>query len=205
MCKAQGDESQGKVKGNRYGISEPARAPAWVTIGKSQLHTMGQIIADVYDHLTLKYGADYHERKKLKTQLDAIPKDQKALRQRIGERLQQVREKLNALPIRCNKYQVILKGQTVAGLFITWAKGERVQRPEWLPELPPELAWQEGRAPTPADSHYFRKLREKFQQLKRRRHAWTDYMLADLVDKWESLKADALSAWESYESWAIQS
>ncbi len=198
MTKAQDDESQGKVKGNRYGISETARAPEWLTLGRAQLHSMGQIIADVYDHLTLKYGADYRERKQLKVKLDAIPKDQTALRQRIGERLQKVREKLNALPIRCNKYQVILKGQTIAGLFLTWAKGEKVSRPEWLPELPADLVWQEGRQPVAADMIYFRKLREKFQQLKRRRHAWTDCMLAGLVDKWESLKADALSAYESW-------
>jgi hypothetical protein len=198
LTKAQGNESQGQVRGNRYGISKPARAPSWVTIGKSQLHTMGQIIADVYDHLTMKYGADYQERKKLKRELDATPKENKKERHRVGQLLQKVREKLNALPIRCNKYQVILKGMSVAGTFITWAKGEKLQRPEWLPELPGELAWQEGRMPTAGDTHYFRKLREKFQQLKRRRHAWTDCMLAGLVDRWESLRADALSAYESW-------
>ena len=198
MTKAQGDDSQGKVRGNRYGISEPARAPDWVTYGKAQLHTMGQIIADIYDHLTIKYGAEYRQRKTLKNQLDATPKDNKALRQKIGEKLQAVREKLKALPIRCNKYQVILKGQTVAGTFITWAKGEPIKRPEWLPELPAELSWQEGRAPTAADSHYFRKLREKFQWLKRCRHAWTDAMLAGWVDQVEQYSADALSSWESY-------
>lgn len=198
LSKGAGDDTQGKVRGNRYGISDPARAPDWVTYGKSQLHTMGQIIADVYDHLTLKYGADYRERKTLKNQLDAISKDNKALRQKIGERLEKVRAKLKALPIRCNKYQVILKGRTVAGTFITWAKGEKVTRPDWLPELPAELSWQEGRQPTAADSHYFRKLREKFQQLKRRRHAWTDCMLSGLVEQWEELKNAALSGWDEY-------
>ncbi len=198
LTKAQGADDQGKVKGNRYGISETARAPEWLTLGRAQLHSMGQIIADVYDHLTLKYGADYRERKQLKVKLDAIPKDQAGLRQRIGERLQKVREKLNALPIRCNKYQVILKGQTVAGLFLTWAKGEKVSRPEWLPELPADLVWQEGRQPVAADMLYFRKLREKFQWLKRCRHAWTDSMLSALVEQWESIRADALGAYESW-------
>lgn len=198
LSKAAGDDTQGKVRGNRYGISEPARAPDWVTYGKSQLHTMGQIIADVYDHLTLKYGADYRERKTLKSRLNAIPKDNKALRQKIGERLEKVRAKLKALPIRCNKYQVILKGASIAGTFITWAKGEPLKRPDWLPELPAELAWQEGRQPTAADSHYFRKLRDKFHQLKRRRHAWTDCMLASFVEHQESLRDDILSAYESW-------
>ncbi len=201
LSKAAGDDSQGEVRGNRYGISAPARAPSWVSVGWGQLHSMGQIIADVYDHLTLKYGADYQRRKRLKAELDATPKDNKTLRQEIGEKLQAVRKKLNALPIRCNKYQVILKGQTVAGLFLTWAKGEKVSRPEWLPELPKEFAWQAGKEPTAADSIYFRKLKEKFQWLKRCRHAWTDSMLSSLVEQWESLKADALSAYESWSSW----
>lgn len=203
LSKAAGDDTQGKVRGNRYGISEPARAPDWVTYGKSQLHTMGQIIADVYDHLTMKYGADYRQRKTLKTILDNTPKDQTQTRLKIGERLKKVREKLKALPIRCNKYQVILKGASIAGTFITWAKGEKVARPDWLPELPGELAWQEGRAPEPADSHYFRKLREKFQQLKRRRHAWTDCMLSGLVEQWEEFKNAALSGWDEYTSFLI--
>lgn len=198
LSKGAGDDTQGKVRGNRYGISEPARAPDWVTYGKSQLHTMGQIIADVYDHLTLKYGADYRERKQLKNLLDNTPKDQTKTRLKIGERLQMVREKLKALPIRCNKYQVILKGASIAGTFITWAKGEPLKRPDWLPELPADLAWQEGRQPTAADSHYFRKLRDKFQQLKRRRHAWTDCMLASLVDQWAEFKNAALSGWDEY-------
>lgn len=198
LSKAAGDDTQGKVRGNRYGISEPARAPDWVTYGRSQLHTMGQIIADVYDHLTLKYGADYRERKTLKSQLDAIPKDNKALRQKIGERLEKVRAKLKALPIRCNKYQVILKGASIAGTFITWAKGEPLKRPDWLPELPADLAWQEGRRPTAADNHYWRNLRKKFHWLKRRRHAWTDCMLSSLVEQWEDIKNAALSGWDEY-------
>lgn len=200
MTKAQGDESQGRVRGNRYGISEPARAPAWVTIGKSQLHAMGQIIADVYDHLTIKYRDQFIARKNLKQQLDATPKTARAMREKIGRKLQEVRERLNALPIRCNKYQVILKGQSVAGLFISWAKGEKVQRPEWLPELPAELAWQEGKMPTAADSHYFRKLREKFQWLKRKRQAFTNEMCAALVDQWERFRDEALSGWFEYET-----
>lgn len=199
MTKGSGDESQGEVTGNRYGISENARAPAWVTIGKAQLHSMGQIIADVYDHLTIKYGAQYQERKKLKATLDRTPKESKWTRQQIGERLEQVRAELKKIPVRCNKYQIILKGRTVAGLFLTWAKGETVSRPEWLPELPKELAWQEGREPVAGDSLYFTNLREKFQWLKRKRHAFTDAMCVALVEQWQEFRAEALGAWESYQ------
>lgn len=199
LTKSEGTDTQGRVRGNRYGISESARAPDWVTIGKSQLHAMGQIIADVYDHLTIKYGAQYRERKQLKETLDRTPKENKWSREQIGKRLQEVREQLKTLPIRCNKYQVILKGREAASAFICWAKGEKIQR-DWLPELPVELAWQEGRMPTAADSQYFRKLREKFQWLKRKRHSFTDEMCAFFVDQWERFKDEAFSGWSEYES-----
>lgn len=198
LSKAAGDKSQGQVRGNRYGISETARAPDWVTIGRSQLHTMGQIIADVYDHLTVKYGAQYRERRELTERLELTPKAAKWTRQKIGEKLEAVRKKLSELPVRCNKYQVILKGRTAANAFITWAKGEPLKRPDWLPELPAELSWQEGAMPMPKDSLFFTKLREKFRWLKRRRNAFTDDMCIALVEQYQEFRAEALSEWEAW-------
>lgn len=199
ITKAQGDTGQGVVRGNRYGISECARAPDWVVIGKAQLHSMGQIIADVYDHLTVKYGAEYRERKALNKKLADTPKTAKFTRQKIGERLQAVRESLNKVPVRCNKYQIILKGQTVAGLFLTWAKGEHLNSlPDWLPELPKELAWQEGWRPGLQDGHWFKSMQRQFQKLKRRRHAITDEIGAALVEQWQAVRNCALSAWEAW-------
>ena len=209
MTKANGDSSQGVVRGNRYGISEPARAPDWVTIGKSQLHAMGQIIADVYDHLTIAHGAKYRERKTLNDQLAATPKTDKKTRHAIGEKLQAVRAKIKEIPVRCNKYQIILKGQTVAGLFFSWAKGEKVSRPDWLPELPRELAWQEGAMPTAADSHGFKRLRENFAFMKKRflerkilRQAGlnTYEFLSGVVEKVERFRDEAFSGWFEYEN-----
>lgn len=209
MTKAQGDATQGVVRGNRYGISEPARAPDWVTVGKSQLHVMGQIIADVYDHLTITHGAKYRERKTLNDQLAATPKTDKIARHAIGEKLQAVRAKIKEIPIRCNKYQVILKGQAVAGLFFSWAKGEKVQRPDWLPELPKELAWDEGVMPTPHDTHGFKLLREKFAYMKKRflerkilRQAGlnTYEFLSGIVEKVERFRDEAFSGWFEYEN-----
>lgn len=200
LTKAQGDDGQGLVRGNRYGISKTARAPDWVTIGKAQLHSMGQIIADVYDHLTMVHGPKYKLRKHLNEQLALVPKTAKWTREQIGKKLEAVRTELKKIPIRCNKYQIILKGQTIAGLFFTWAKGEKVSRPDWLPDLPKDLAWDEGAKPVAADSHYFRKLKTRFQWLKKIRHSFTNEMCAFFVDQWESFKNEALSGWSEYEA-----
>lgn len=214
MTKAKGDQNQGIVRGNRYGISEPARAPEWVTIGRAQLHAMSQIIADVYDHLTVTFGAVYEKRKSLNKALQKTAKDDKKNRLDIGKKLQAVRAQIKAIPIRCNKYQIILKGQTIAGTFFSWAKGEKVQRPEWLPELPDDLAWQEGKAYKPEQSQGFAFMREKFayierknikqrfqeQKILRRAALNTDEFLSSLVEKWERFKCEAFSGWSEYES-----
>lgn len=204
MTKGQ-EGSQGKVRGNRYGISEPARAPDWVTIGKKQLHAMGQIIADVYDHITQKYGADYRERKQLNKKLGATPKNAKATRYKIGKRLQAVRDKLSLLPIRCNKYQVILKGEGAQRTFLSWALGDSNEPPEWLPELPRELAWEPAYTPEAKDGHYWRNLdkayqhrKRQFQEMKQRRHAVTDEVCAWIVEQAEQFNGAADSAWAEY-------
>lgn len=208
MAKAAGymtkgeDGQQGQVKGNRYGISAAARAPDWVTLSRHQLHTMSQIIADIYDHLTVKHGAAYRERKRLNRELESTPKTAKSARQRIGQRLQLVREQLNRLPVRANKYQLILKGQEAYSRFLFWAQGMHQQtasRPAWLPELPDALRWSPGPAPAARDGLYWRKLKAAFQQLKRRRHAITNEIGAALVEQLQEMRDAALSAWEQYQ------
>ncbi|WP_341937191.1 hypothetical protein [Marinimicrobium sp. C2-29] len=198
MTKAEGSDSQGKVRGNRYGISEPARAPDWVTIGKAQLHAMGQIIADVYDHLTQKNGADYKRRKQLNKKLEDTPKTERDKRHQIGQRLQAVREKLNALPVRCNKYQIILKGEDAKSCFMSWAMGDSNRPPEWLPELPKDLAWEPGATPGAKSGHYWRNLKKKFQEVKRRRHAVTNETAAWMLEQWEQAKRDTANAWAQF-------
>lgn len=201
LTKAEGADNQGKVRGNRYGISEPARAPDWVTVKKAQLHSMGQIISDIYDHLTVKHGAQYRERARLNRALADAPKEAKNTRQKIGERLQAVRAELKKIPVRCNRYQIILKGYGAASTFFAWAKGEKFTRHAWVPDsLPRELAWQEGRQITAADGQYFRALRRKFQRLKQRRQAITNEIGAALVEQWQAMRDCALTAWEQYEN-----
>lgn len=202
MTKAAGDESQGVVRGNRYGISESARAPGWVTVSKQQLHVMGQLIADVYDHLTVRYGEKFRERKELNKRLADTPKDAKALRKKIGERLQKVRADIKALPVRCNKYQVILKGQDAARAFFSWAKGEAVG-PEWLPQELPPVAWEKGERVTLLDSHWFKKIQAAFRWMKRKRRAWCDFSLSQyvglLIERKEGAEAENFAAWAEYE------
>ena len=167
LCKAQDKDDQGTVTGNRYGISKTARAPAWVVIEYAQLDVLGQLIYDVYDHLTVKHGDDYRERKALNTKLSNTPKNHKGLRKKIGEKLAKVRQKLNALPIRANKYQVVVKGKGHAFAFFNWlitpTEAGSV-REDWLPVKPEGIAWQQGPLPKAKHNQFFTHLYRKFER-----------------------------------------
>ena len=158
LSKAQDNDTQGEVKGNRYGISAVARAPGWETYAKTQLHIASQLIVDVYDHLTQKFGEQFQERKKLNKVLSKTSKEKKGLRKYIGEKLAKVRNTLNQLPIRCNKYQVVIKDRGNAFRFFNWCLNETDSGNDWLPEKEPGMAWIPGKKPEAKDSLYFHKL-----------------------------------------------
>ncbi len=166
LSKAQDSDTQGEVKGNRYGISSVARAPGWVTYAKAQLHIVSQLIVDVYDHLTQKYGEQFRERKRLNKALSTIPKDKKGLRQRLGKKLAKVRDTLNKLPIRCNQYQVVIKNTGDAYRFFNWCVNEEDPGNEFLPKKEPGMAWLPGKTPGAKDSLYFNTLYKKIERRK---------------------------------------
>jgi len=158
MSKAQDQDDQGKVIGNRYGISSVARAPAWVKISEGQLHNMGQLIVDIYDHLSVEYKPKFDARKKLNWQLENTPKSAKKTRLQIGAKLAKVREEIKAIPIRCNKYQLVVKGKAKMLRLMSWFKNEEDFGEKWLPEKAPGMVWIEGRKPEPRDNQYFHNL-----------------------------------------------
>ncbi len=195
LCKAQDKDDQGTVQGNRYGISKTARAPSWVVIGYNQLHAMGQLIFDIYDHLTVKFGDKYRERKKLNEKLSNTPKTEKGLRKKIGERLVKVRKDLNDIPIRCNKYQVVIKGKGPAFSFFNWLKtptSEGSVCEEWLPEKPEGWVWHEGPKPEAKNSQFFSGLYKKFERNRFWRRLVPPPRMAetDTNEYWHSVKGD---------------
>ena len=217
LCKAQGQSDQGEVRGNRYGISESARAPGWETLTKTQLDCMSQLIADIYDHLSVKHGPDYRERSKLNRARQSLLEKSKADRKKTGRkkaadwivrqrkkienRLEKVREKLNALPVRCNQYQVILKGEDAFKEFMAWSQNPDYPQhlAEWLPVKPEGVAFSPGAYPKANQRRYFHELRERFRLSKVRRQAMTDDMCQALVEQVQEYRDSALSMWQQYQ------
>gem|GEM_PF-910165 len=194
LSKAQGSDTQGVVTGNRYGISACARAPGWEKYAVQQLHIVSQLIVDVYDNLTVKHGEKYAERKRLNNALAEIPKDKKGVRQRIGKKLAKVRESINALPIRCNKYQVVLKGKDAAFRFFSWATNSEYDGGnDWLPSKPSGMAWEVGSTPTAADTLYQTRLRENIRAKVERRKLWRRLV----VPNWLENVSESLTFWHS--------
>ena len=222
LCKAQGKSDQGEVRGNRYGISESARAPGWEVLTKMQMDCMGQLISDVYDHLTFKHGQDYKDRKKLNWELDEARRAAKAARKASGKgkppawmtgtikileaRQKAVRERLDALPLRANRYQVILKSDKAYEEFMAWACNPKFNQDiaPWLPEKPEGVAYSPGAYPKPRDGLYFVQLRNKFQENKRKRWAVTDDVCAHMVEQELAMRDDSLDAYSDYDAWASQ-
>lgn len=227
ITKGNGDDDQGAVRGNRYGISESARAPGWETMSEGQLHVMGQLLRDVYDHITDKHGADYGERKRLnharEVELKAgkawaeknpgqpLPEDMKKRRHKIGEKLKQVREKIRKIPVRASKYQLVLKGKLAAFQFLNWAKSDTgSSTADWLPEKPEGMAWEEGRAPGHEDKADVNALRRS--QVKRSKAEWREIRMekqrqrnaADhntnvtLIEKAQQFVQSAVDGWQEY-------
>jgi len=191
LSKAQDNDTQGQVKGNWYGISAIARAPGWAIYAKAQMHIVSQLIVDVYDNLTQKYGEQFRERARLNKTLAKIPKDKKGLRQRLGKKLAKVRDELNQLPIRCNKYQVVCKGRGHAYRFFNWCVNEEDAGNEWLPKKDKGMAWITGNAPEAKDSLYFHKLYSLIQRRKfwRRLKTIPDWLFRSDTE-WQQVKSD---------------
>ena len=82
----------------------------------------------------------------------------KGVRQRLGKKLAKVREQLNQLPIRCNRYQIICKGRGHAFRLFNWMRNDTDHGNEWLPRKDPGMAWNPGKTPEAKDSLYFTKL-----------------------------------------------
>lgn len=127
---------QGRVAGNRFGISKPARAPGWCCLGDYELGVMGRLITEVHEHMQRKYEKDREKREMLtRAKKKATKKKDRA---RIGAALVKVREKLKAVPFIASKYQLVCKGKAAFTKFIGRAAGAG-----WDSSYKPPSLWLE--------------------------------------------------------------
>lgn len=121
LSKAQGKTDQGKIRGNRYGISSRARAPGWIECERHQVGMMGWLLAEAHELWNNKHGEKIQRREKLKGQLEAA--NDPGQRQKIGKILEATRKEIEPLP-RVSKYAAVFKSEEQKDQFFTWAKGK---------------------------------------------------------------------------------
>lgn len=194
--------SQGIVRGNRYGISEHARAPLFKPYGEGQLNSMGQLISECFDHISERFGHLFRNRKKLSEQLQSKNLSNEH-RKKIGKELELIRKAIKKIPLKATRYQVILSGWGAAQSFFSWSRGENTCA-EWLPaKIEGDLIWREGERPKPENNMYFTELKRRFGILREKRRALSDNILSKLssylFNKKQSEKDSALSAFNDYE------
>jgi hypothetical protein len=133
MAKVAGASDQGRIRGNRYGISKPSRAPDWECIGLYEAGIMGSLIKDTHDFFSYLYGHHVKARKQLNEKLAEAPKRSRA-RRSIGAALEKVRGVLNALPAVAAPYQITFKSLDAVKTFIDWACDDTgAKMADWLP------------------------------------------------------------------------
>lgn len=196
MTKAAGQDDQGRVVGNRYGISKEARAPGWCVVEESELGAMGMLIAELHDHMTEKFGSLYRARKELGEARERTPKSATWKRSRIAEKLAAVRKELAALPVRAGKYVATFKGRKALQDFKDWCAGQvRVvvsDADKWLPEKLPTV--QQAGTDRP-DSMWIVRLRRAMEWRKRCRRAWDQKAIEACDEHMARCKADMLRYW----------
>lgn len=202
ISKAAGAADQGCVRGNRYAISKRARAPEWYTVGTFELSIMGHLIREVFDSITARHGAIFAERKRLNAEREAVrerakkqmleqsekkryPLWAKQARDRIGEQLMAVRKKINELPVRASKYQLVLRGTGAYVRFLQWAN-----RQGWHGEQRPDSHWY---------AEFKRRLyhKKRLRAMSRSETEVADYAELKVQSKTESFR-EAISGWCSY-------
>jgi len=153
MTKGENGSDQGTVRGNRYGISQNARAPEWVTMFESELGIMGSLIYDMHNH----YEEVNNELKARRSTLSGMlqdykdapePEKYKKKRIAIGKALEKVRNRIKSIPFRTGKYQLLIKGVDAFTEFWTWATNTGEMKPtRFTPHKPPLSAWNPNNKP----------------------------------------------------------
>ena len=206
ITKSSGQSDQGKIRGNRYGISTDARAPAWACIGKYELGIMGSLIADVHDFMSFKYGHIFHERKELNGALDSMKAQHKAAkasgvkiapdsskrRAQIGQKLQQIRAKINDLPIVASKYQLLIKGKENFEKIWEWATtGNRGGAEHWLPIIDQTETWNPDHKP---DGLWYGEFLKRTNYRRQRQCEQTSGWWDSLCDTYDGLVENQIDA-----------
>lgn len=124
VAKATGASDQGEIKGNRYGISESARAPQWETLYTFAWASLGSLIERARMKQNRIRKPIEQERDELKQQLSqATDEKQKNAIQRAIERTREKLEKAKGR-VYYGRNRVIMQGNEARDKVFQWFKNK---------------------------------------------------------------------------------
>lgn len=136
LTKGRGENDQGPVRGNRYGVSKSARAPGWVSQHTWAWGIMGNLIRDAREALHRKRAPLVRERDTLRTTLKGIPRHRKRLRRSIALRLKETRCQLEEIGAYTSRLMIVISDRGRLHKFYDWARTKG-----WQPDQRPDGLW----------------------------------------------------------------
>lgn len=134
LSKAANQDDQGAIRGNRYGISQNARAPGWVASYTWAWGVLGHLMNEARQ----KWKSQIAPLKKIRDQASEDLQSAKkgtAKRAKIAGLLTKTRKEIADLPV-FSKFQAVFRSPESADKFTDWA-----ERNGWTPKKRPPSLW----------------------------------------------------------------
>lgn len=131
LTKSAGDSDQGPIRGNRYGISQPARAPGWYQVGAFAWGIFGELMKTARESHRRRTAPVREVRDRCRDELKALPIGHPK-RRKLAAELSAARKRLDSYGGYVGRWQMVVKGQERADHLLIWA-----QRQGWEMEPPP--------------------------------------------------------------------
>lgn len=136
LSKAADGDDQGEVRGNRYGLCAPARAPGWEHIAVYAAAGMAELFSIARARYRARMRPLAASRDAIKAELRATPRRNRRRRSTLGRLLAAQRHKIDGLGGYVGRWHVVLRGRKMLWKWWTW-----VQSHGWRPENRPPTLW----------------------------------------------------------------
>ncbi|MEX0730389.1 MAG: hypothetical protein WD057_06350 [Aquisalimonadaceae bacterium] len=131
LTKSADDPDQGPIRGNRYGISKPARAPGWYQVDAFAWGIFGALMKKARESHRRRTAPLRDVQDRCRKELQALPKGHPK-RKKLGATLVAARKRLESFGGHCGRWEIVVTGIDRIDRLLIWA-----QRHGWTMEPPP--------------------------------------------------------------------
>ncbi len=120
LSKGQKNNEQGVIRGNRYAISKPARAPGWESVGRYTANGLGYLIMLAKVKHKEKYGLLSITRREIVEQAKASKEKKTTKYNNLKSLAYHIGGRIRSIPSIFGRYNCIFKGSDTFDKFIDW-------------------------------------------------------------------------------------